>query len=117
MRYLICSLLFILSCASISLPDGSRLESKGKAEAVILTPRDTWSMVIIPFQGSVVSEIKPSEIPGCPFLRRKYYDEKDKLINEEFIPTCETVTYVKSDITVWNFLEFLIGTWAAAGFP
>jgi len=117
MKYLLCLLLLVLSCASITLPNGSKLESKGKAEAVILTPRDTWSMVIIPFQGSVVSEIKASDIPGCPFLRRRYYDEKDKLINEEYVHTCEKASYVKSDITIWNFLEFLLGTWAAAGFP
>jgi hypothetical protein len=107
----------VLSCASITLPDGTKIESKGKAEAVILTPRDTWSAVIIPFSGSVVSEIMPSDIPGCPFLRRRYLDENYKVINEEYLHTCETASYVKSDITVWNFLEFLVSAWAMAGFP
>lgn len=105
-------LLLSLSCASITLPDGTTLKTTGKAEAVVL---DRSVPAIIPFSGRIVSELVRNNT-ACPYLRRQYYNEQDKMINEEFIPLCKY--YVKSSITVWDFLEMIFGMWlTAAGFP
>lgn len=117
MKRLLYLLLFCFSCASVTLPDGTKLETRGEASASILAYRGTWSPPIIPFSGRVESEIKGSDIPGCPYLKRSYFDENDKLINEEYTATCDTAIYVKSEITAWQFLQVIAGMWAAAGFP
>lgn len=106
-----------MSCASVTLPDGTKLESKGKAQAVIIVPRDTWSNIVIPESGHVVSELKDSGIPGCPFLKRTYQDADSVIIKEEYVHTCEKAYVAKSEITLFDFLTYLIGIWGAMGFP
>lgn len=115
MKYALILLLFLCSCASLTLPDGSRLEARGKAQAVVVVPRETkYDVVIIPFEGRVESELKESDIPGCPFLTRRYYDSDNDMINEEYIHTCQKAYFVKTDITVFDFLEFIVGAWLTA---
>lgn len=110
MRHLLPLLFFVLSCASITLPDGTKLQTVGKAEAVVLDR--AVDPVIIPFSGRVVSELERADSP-CPFLRRQYYDEEDKLINEEHIPMCKS--YAKSDYGLLGLLEYLLSYYTVIG--
>lgn len=79
------------------------MESIGKGEVVVFVER--LDPPIIPFNGRVVSEVK-GFFKTCPLLRRRYYDEKDRLINEEYLPVCKA--YVKSDLGIIGVLENVI---------
>jgi hypothetical protein len=96
-------LMLILGCASATLPDGTKMETVGKGEVVVFVER--FDAPIIPFNGRVVSEVK-GFFKTCPLLRRRFYDEQDRLIKEEYLPICKA--YVKSDLGIIGVLESLI---------